>query len=44
MLTQTGIDWGKLLAIGTIVVCPMAIAGLLVKRWLVQGLTLGAVK
>lgn len=44
LLTQTGIDWGKLLAIGTIVVCPMAIAGLLVKRWLVQGLTMGAVK
>lgn len=44
LLTQTGIDWGKLLAIGTIVVCPMAIAGLLVKRWLVKGLTMGAVK
>ncbi|OHV07568.1 carbohydrate ABC transporter permease [Kushneria phosphatilytica] len=44
LLTQTGIDWGKLLAIGTIVVSPMAIFGLLVKRWLVRGLTLGAVK
>lgn len=44
LLTQTGIDWGKLLAIGTVVVCPMAIFGLLVKRWLVTGLTLGAVK
>lgn len=44
LLTQTGIDWGKLLAIGTVVVCPMAVFGLLVKRWLVTGLTLGAVK
>jgi multiple sugar transport system permease protein len=44
LLTQTGIDWGKLLAIGTIVVSPMAFFGLLVKRWLVQGLTLGSVK
>jgi len=44
LLTQTGIDWGKLLAIGTIVVSPMAFFGLLVKRWLVKGLTLGSVK
>lgn len=44
LLTQTGIDWGQLLAIGTIVVLPMAVFGLLVKRWLVTGLTLGAVK
>ncbi|RJS93376.1 carbohydrate ABC transporter permease [Salinisphaera sp. Q1T1-3] len=44
LLTQTGIDWGQLLAIGTVVVCPMAVFGLLVKRWLVTGLTLGAVK
>src|SRR5699024_10322899 len=44
LLTQTGIDWGKLLAIGTVVGCPMAVFGLLVKRWLVTGLTLGAVK
>lgn len=44
LMTQTGIDWGKLLAIGTIVVFPMAIFGMLVKRWLVKGLTLGAVK
>ena len=44
LLTQTGIDWGQLLAIGTVVVLPMAVFGLLVKRWLVTGLTLGAVK
>ncbi|HET7314790.1 carbohydrate ABC transporter permease [Salinisphaera sp.] len=44
VLTQSGIDWGALTAIGTIVVLPMAVFGLLVKRWLVTGLTLGAVK
>ncbi|MDA3920221.1 MAG: carbohydrate ABC transporter permease [Salinisphaera sp.] len=44
LLTRTGIDWGQLLAIGTIVVLPMAVFGLLVKRWLVTGLTLGALK
>lgn len=43
LVTQTGIDWGQLTAIGTIVVAPMVLAGLLVKRWLVTGLTLGAV-
>ncbi len=44
LLTQTGIDWGKLTAIGTVVVLPMVVVGLAVRRWLVRGLTLGAVK
>ncbi|HLZ38896.1 MAG TPA: carbohydrate ABC transporter permease [Mycobacteriales bacterium] len=43
LVTQTGIDWGQLTAIGTIVVVPMMVAGLAVRRWLVTGLTLGAV-
>ncbi|PRX43995.1 carbohydrate ABC transporter membrane protein 2 (CUT1 family) [Prauserella shujinwangii] len=43
LVTQTGIDWGQLTAIGTIVVLPMLVAGLAVRRWLVTGLTLGAV-
>lgn len=43
LVTQTGIDWGQLAAIGTIVVLPMVVAGLAVRRWLVTGLTLGAV-
>lgn len=43
LVTQTGIDWGQLTAIGTIVVLPMIVAGLAVRRWLVTGLTLGAV-
>lgn len=43
LVTQTGIDWGQLCAIGTIVVVPMMAAGLAVRRWLVTGLTLGAV-
>jgi multiple sugar transport system permease protein len=44
LITQTGIDWGKLTAIGTVVVLPMILVGLAVRRWLVRGLTLGAVK
>lgn len=43
LVTQTGVDWGQLTAIGTIVVLPMVLAGLAVRRWLVTGLTLGAV-
>lgn len=43
LVTQTGIDWGQLTAIGTIVVLPMVVAGLAVRRWLVTGLSLGAV-
>ncbi len=43
LVTQTSIDWGQLTAIGTIVVAPMIICGLIVRRWLVTGLTLGAV-
>lgn len=43
LVTQTSIDWGQLTAIGTIVVAPMILVGLVVRRWLVTGLTLGAV-
>lgn len=44
LLTQTGIDWGALCAIGTVVVAPMVAIGLAVRRYLVRGLTMGAVK
>jgi multiple sugar transport system permease protein len=43
LVTQTEIDWGQLTAIGTMVVAPMIVVGLVVRRWLVTGLTLGAV-
>jgi multiple sugar transport system permease protein len=43
LVTQTEIDWGQLTAIGTIVVAPMILVGLVVRKWLVTGLTLGAV-
>ena len=41
--TQTSIEWGQLTAIGTIVVAPMILVGLIVRKWPVTGLTLGAV-
>ena len=44
LMTQSGIDWGKLMTIGVVTVLPMIFVGLVVRRWLVQGLTLGAVK
>jgi multiple sugar transport system permease protein len=43
LVTQTAIDWGQLTAIGTIVVAPMIVVGLIVRKGLVTGLTLGAV-
>lgn len=38
------IEWGRILASGTILVLPMVFLGLLVKRYLVQGMTMGAVR
>jgi multiple sugar transport system permease protein len=43
LITQTGVDWGQLTAIGTVVALPMILVGLAVRRYLVRGLTLGAV-
>lgn len=43
LVTQAGIGWGRLCAIGTFVVVPMMLAGPAVRRWLVTGLTLGTV-
>jgi multiple sugar transport system permease protein len=43
LITQTGVNWGQLTAIGTVVALPMVIVGLAVRRYLVRGLTLGAV-
>lgn len=43
LVTQSGVDWGLLCSLGTVVALPMIIAGLLVRRHLVTGLSLGAV-
>jgi len=43
LVTQSGIDWGLLSALGVVVALPMLIAGLAVRRHLVTGLSLGAV-
>lgn len=43
LVTQSGIDWGVLSALGVVVALPMLVAGLAVRRHLVTGLSLGAV-
>lgn len=43
LITQTGVNWGQLTAIGTVVALPMIVVGLAVRKYLVRGLTLGAV-
>jgi multiple sugar transport system permease protein len=42
--STVAIEWGRILASGTILVIPMLFLGLLIKRYLVQGLTMGAVR
>jgi multiple sugar transport system permease protein len=43
LISETGVNWGQLTAIGTVVALPMVLVGLAVRRYLVRGLTLGAV-
>jgi multiple sugar transport system permease protein len=38
------IEWGRIMASGTILVIPMVFLGVLVKKYLVQGMTMGAVR
>jgi len=44
LVTQTGIVWGQVMAMGTIIVLPIVIAGFAVRKYLVRGLSMGAVK
>lgn len=43
LVTQSGIDWGLLCALGVVIATPMLIAGLAVRSHLVTGLSLGAI-
>jgi ABC-type glycerol-3-phosphate transport system permease component len=43
-VTPTSIDWTQIMAAGTVVMLPVWIIALCVQRYLVRGLTLGAVK
>jgi multiple sugar transport system permease protein len=43
-LVERGLLWGELAASGSLIIVPVIIFGLLVQRYLVNGLTMGAVK
>ena len=42
--STVAIQWGGIMAAGTILITPMLFLGLLVKKYLVQGMTMGAVR
>lgn len=44
LVTQTGTLWGQVMAIGVVILTPMVLFGLIVKNYLVSGLTMGAMK
>ncbi|MFD1632848.1 carbohydrate ABC transporter permease (plasmid) [Haloplanus ruber] len=44
LVTQTGTLWGRVMATGVVILLPMVTFGVIVKRHLVSGLTMGAVK
>jgi len=44
LISQQGIQWGQAMATGTVIITPMLICGLLVRKYMVRGLSMGAVK
>lgn len=44
LITQQGIAWGQAMATGTVIITPMLIGGIAVRKYLVRGLSMGAVK
>lgn len=44
LVSQQGVQWGQAMATGTIVLLPMMVCGLAVRKYLVRGLSMGAVK
>jgi multiple sugar transport system permease protein len=44
LVTQTGTLWGQVMATGVVILLPMVTFGVIVKKYLVSGLTMGAIK
>lgn len=44
LVSQSGIKWGQAMASGTVIIMPMLLCGLLVRKYMVRGLSMGAVK
>lgn len=42
--SSTGIQWGQIMAAGVVTVAPMLFLGVVIRKYMVQGLTMGAVK
>lgn len=42
--SSSGIEWGQIMAAGTVTVAPMLLLGVVIRKYMVQGLTMGAVK
>ena len=43
-VTELGVEWGQLTAASLIIVLPIVLVFLLLQKWFVSGLTMGAVK
>ncbi len=43
-VTDKGTIWGPMSAMGTLIVLPVMAFALVMQRWLVRGLTMGAIK
>jgi multiple sugar transport system permease protein len=42
--SSSGIEWGQIMSAGVITVAPMLMLGIVIRKYMVQGLTMGAVK
>lgn len=42
--SASGIEWGQIMAAGMVTVAPMLFLGIVIRKYMVQGLTMGAVK
>lgn len=42
--SSSGIEWGQIMAAGVVTVAPMLTLGVVIRKYMVQGLTMGAVK
>ena len=42
--SSSGIEWGQIMAAGVVTVAPMLLLGIVIRKYMVQGLTMGAVK
>jgi multiple sugar transport system permease protein len=42
--SASGIEWGQIMSAGVVTVAPMLLLGIVIRKYMVQGLTMGAVK